>query len=211
MNRDQDNQNPKEATVTEEAQTAGGEEEISAHDLSRLDRLAQLFPAAAAIAAEPCDFGRLGKRMARLVNRQGRLSPGQRQILERMLGRFIAFQVLFESDLVHHDPIEVLTRWLEQIPLGPEGEAFLRQLVNGVLSERARLDSAIQKAAPAWHLDDMSRVDVNLLRLSLYEAHVAQMTSPRVVVNEAIELAKDFGGDASARLINGVMATILGF
>ncbi|MEK7166169.1 MAG: transcription antitermination factor NusB [Patescibacteria group bacterium] len=78
-----------------------------------------------------------------------------------------------------------------------------------ILNHVAELDTAIGTAAPAWPLPKVARVDLSILRLAAYELLIEKKEPPKVIINEAIELAKEFGGDTSSSFINGVLGTIL--
>jgi N utilization substance protein B len=121
----------------------------------------------------------------------------------------VALQALFEVDTAHHPP-DVAMHWrLEEAPLPAVGESFARQLVYGVLAHRAVLDAVIQRIAPEWPIEQMAPVDRNVLRLAAYEILVDESAPPKVVINEAVELAKLFGSDSSGRFVNGVLGTLL--
>jgi N utilization substance protein B len=119
----------------------------------------------------------------------------------------VALQALFEIDCVHHDPEIVLTERLSEVSLPSEAAAFARQLVYGVLAHRAHIDALIHEAAPQWPLDQMSKIDVNILRLAVFEMEDGQVPF-KVAINEAVELAKMFGSDSSPRFVNGVLGTV---
>jgi transcription antitermination protein NusB len=141
----------------------------------------------------------------------------------RRLARILAFQVLYEVDLAHHQPGSVLNRLvtmdlgltgdLDDIdyvhgPLDPEVDAYARELIGGVLRQRAEIDREIQQRAPAWPLRQMSVVDRTILRLGLYECRFQHGIVPvKVAINEAIELAKLFGSESLPRFVNGVLGS----
>ena len=141
-------------------------------------------------------------------------TPGP--FLDRRLGRALAFQALYEMDLGHHPPAQVLTRlsesFLEAIgsPYPPEliqeATRYAQELVSGVLANRLAIDGLIQQRAPLWPLAQMSAVDRNVLRIGLYESLYGNATVPlRTAINEAVELAKLFGSETSAKFVNGVL------
>jgi len=118
-------------------------------------------------------------------------------------------QALFEIDTVHHSP-DVTLQWrLQEVPLPVAGESFARRLVHGVLENRSALDAVIQRIAPEWPIEQMAPVDRNILRLAAFEILADESTPPKVAINEAVELAKSFGGDSSSRFVNGVLGTLL--
>jgi len=125
--------------------------------------------------------------------------------------RTIALQVLFELDATDHAPDELVTRWLEDELLPPEGARFLRQLFFGVWEHYSYLDRIIEEAAPSWPVNQMPGVDKAILRIALYEILIdeAEKTPVKAVINEAVELAKQFGSDNSSRFVNGVLGTVV--
>jgi N utilization substance protein B len=127
---------------------------------------------------------------------------------ERRKARELALQALFEIDLAGHDPSEVMSRTTENSNLSPEGTAFVRELMEGVVLNREKIDEQIRHFAPAWPLDQMAVVDRNILRLAIYELLHNNKVPVKVAINEAVELAKSFGADSSPRFINGVLSSI---
>src|SRR5437899_7010251 len=135
--------------------------------------------------------------------------------LDRRLGRALAFQALYERDMGHHPPAKVLERLAETFrepsaPYPPEvlddATRYAQELVRGVLANRAAIDQMIQQRAPLWPLAQMSAVDRNVLRIGLYESLYGNATVPlRTAINEAVELAKLFGSETSAKFVNGVL------
>jgi N utilization substance protein B len=125
----------------------------------------------------------------------------------RRQARISALQALYEIDSTDHLPADAVTYRLEDLPLPPEGETFLRDLVGGVMKHRDHLDRLIQKYAPAWPVAQIAVVDRNILRIALYELSGATGTPPKVAINEAVDLAKLFGSDNSSRFVNGVLGT----
>jgi transcription antitermination protein NusB len=136
--------------------------------------------------------------------------------LDRRLGRAIAFQALYEMDLGHHLPSSVLERLIEVVgettdpSYSPEvvtgAGAYAGGLVQGILDQKGAIDAVIQERAPLWPLAQMSAVDRNVLRIGLYESLYGNATVPlRTAINEAVELAKLFGSETSAKFVNGVL------
>src|SRR5438105_3961041 len=136
--------------------------------------------------------------------------------LARRLGRALAFQALYEMDLGHHPPSQVLERLAEgfgEASASPYPDEILRdacnyaqELVRGVLANRTAIDGLFQLRAPLWPLAQMSAVDRNVLRIGLYESLYSNATVPlRTAINEAVELAKLFGSETSAKFVNGVL------
>jgi len=89
-----------------------------------------------------------------------------------------------------------------------EDSGFIQELVQGVLMRLVEIDGVIMKFAPEWPIDAITIVDRNILRLGAYELLYSETVPSKVAINEAIELAKGFGGEASGRFVNGVLGAI---
>lgn len=131
----------------------------------------------------------------------------------RHLSRSIVLQTLFEWDLNDIDKksiSDVLERNVEEFASNKTDAPFIEKLLDGVLSKQPELDQVIEKAAPDWPIDRISPVDRNILRLGLYELLFADRSEvpAKVAINEAIELAKQFGGENSSRFVNGVLGAV---
>jgi len=131
----------------------------------------------------------------------------------RHLSRSIVLQTLFEWDLNNIDKKnveEVLERNISEFAPNKTDAPFIEKLLDGVLGKQPELDQIIEKAAPEWPIDRISPVDRNILRLGLYELLFADRKEvpAKVAINEAIELAKQFGGDNSSRFVNGVLGAV---
>jgi transcription antitermination protein NusB len=127
---------------------------------------------------------------------------------ERRKARIVALQTLYEVDCVGHDPADVAARLMEAVTLGDENSEFANHLVSGVLENRAALDAEIERQAPAWPLAQMALIDRNILRLALFEIMLDNSVPVKVSINEAVDLAKSFGGDKSYRFVNGVLGAV---
>lgn len=132
----------------------------------------------------------------------------------RHLGRIVALQTLYEyefrvqSEDKTADVDDILSHNLQRYDSAIEDKGFVETLVKGVLNEQTDLDSKIQPIAPDWPIDQIARIDRNILRIGLYELlHQADLIPPKVAINEAVELAKAFGSDNSSKFINGVLGT----
>jgi N utilization substance protein B len=127
-------------------------------------------------------------------------------IKQRKQARRVAVQALFEIDSVGHKPGVVIDERLAAENFDDEGAQFLRWLVSGVLRNQEVMDAIIAEHAPEWPVNQLAIVDRNILRLALYELGASDGDAPpKVVINEAVELAKTFGGDSSPRFVNGVL------
>lgn len=127
----------------------------------------------------------------------------------RHQARTVALQALYEVDCARHAPGSVLEQRLSEARLPPSAAAFSRRLVSGVLLHRVVLDAFIHEHAPEWPLEQMAYIDRNILRMAIYEFAVDGETPVKVAINEAVELAKDFGSDSAPRFVNGVLGTLV--
>lgn len=105
---------------------------------------------------------------------------------------------------------DVMERNIAEFASGIEDTDFIRNLVDGVVEHLSQLDKIIEKAAPQWPIDQIAIVDRNVLRLGLFELLYGKREEvpPKVAINEAIELAKSFGGESSGKFVNGVLGTV---
>ena len=132
----------------------------------------------------------------------------------RHLGRIVALQTLYEyefrvqSEDKAVDIDEILGRNLERYENEIDDTAFVTGLVKGVLEHQADIDEKIRPLAPEWPLEQIARIDRNILRIGLFELlYRMEQVPPKVAINEAVELAKAFGSDNSSKFINGVLGT----
>ncbi len=126
----------------------------------------------------------------------------------RRQARMIALQTLYEYDIAQHTATEVLQRHVEERQLPAQVVEYAEALVLGVNEHLADIDAHIQSAAREWPLQQMARIDKNILRLAIYEILFNNTVPAKAAINEAVELAKIFGSDTSSRFINGVLGTI---
>jgi N utilization substance protein B len=133
----------------------------------------------------------------------------------RHLGRIIALQTLYEQEMradasdKDFDVAEVLERNIERYRDQLDDVEFIKKLTLGVTKQADKLDAKLQPAAPQWPIDQIARMDRLVLRIGLYELENEADVPPKVVINEAVELAKAFGGDNSSKFVNGVLGTLL--
>ena len=130
----------------------------------------------------------------------------------RHLSRSIVMQSLYEWDFYNKekDLKEIVERNIEEFGPGLEDIDFIWGLIKGISSHLVELNKIIEKAAPEWPLEKITIVDRNVLRIGLYELLYGnkEEVPPKVAINEAIELAKNFGGESSGKFINGVLGTV---
>lgn len=133
----------------------------------------------------------------------------------RHLGRIIALQTLYEEEFrrecndEHFVLAEVLQRNINRYAQMVDDRDFIERLVAGVNEKTAELDAILQPVAPEWPIDQIARMDRIVLRIGTYELLFGTDVPPKVVINEAVELAKAFGGENSSKFVNGVLGTVL--
>lgn len=126
----------------------------------------------------------------------------------RRKSRIAALQALYESDVSGHETLTSLARLCVEENLNEAQTAFAHELVEGVLEQRDSIDDVIRQAAPQWPVEQLSAVDRNILRLAIREILMNNGAPIRAAINEAVELAKSFGSDNSAKFINGVLGSV---
>jgi len=131
----------------------------------------------------------------------------------RHLSRSVVLQALFEWDFCgQHDreSKNIIARDAKEFAPGVSDISFVEELMKGILGKKSELNDIIVKAAPEWPLDKISPIDRNVLRIGLYELLFSDrdQVPAKVAINEAIELAKTFGGDTSGRFVNGVLGAV---
>jgi len=140
-------------------------------------------------------------------------------MISRHLARMIAVQSLYEWDFRgakndNEEISKIIEHNISQFIKDPEkdkaGIKFAVDLVKNTIAKRDVIDPIIEKCAPDWPLEQITTVDRNVLRLGIYELMFSDYkeTPPRVAINEAIELAKTFGGENSGKFVNGVLGTV---
>lgn len=131
----------------------------------------------------------------------------------RHLSRSIAMQSLYEWDFAgkkKEDLDKIVEKNIAEFGPGLEDKDFVWELIRGVVKKISSIDKIIEKAAPEWPINQITIVDRNVLRMGLYELLYGNKEDvpPKVAINEAIELAKTFGGESSGKFINGVLGTV---
>lgn len=133
----------------------------------------------------------------------------------RHLGRIIALQTLYEQEFRAEcgddklDLSKILSRNISRYRDMVDDHEFIKKLVSGVSLRSAELDAILQPIAPEWPIDQIARMDRLVLRIGAYELVFGKDAPPKVVINEAVELAKAFGGENSSKFVNGVLGTVL--
>lgn len=129
----------------------------------------------------------------------------------RHLARTIAMQTLYEWDFngrQRTDLVALLKENQQQFAPDFSDDGFSEALIRGVMDHSDDIDAVIVKYAPEWPLDQITIVDRNILRLGVFELKYSQDVPPKVAINEAIEVAKGFGGESSGKFVNGVLGAV---
>jgi N utilization substance protein B len=127
----------------------------------------------------------------------------------RRQARIAALQALYELDCTKHK-LEQTSAYSEaKARLTPDALSFSEELVQGALGHKSEIDALIKRFAAAFPPEQMSVIDRNILRLAIFEMLFGGETPVKVAINEAVELARDFGSDSSPRLINGVLGSVM--
>ena len=126
----------------------------------------------------------------------------------RRRARALVLQILYEVDSSGHTADNVMNRLLTEENLPEDNVSFVRELVMGVIQNKAKLDQNIQDFAPQWPVVQIPLIDRNILRLAIFEILIDNKVPVKVAINEAVELAKTFGADNSPKFINGVLGSI---
>jgi N utilization substance protein B len=126
----------------------------------------------------------------------------------RHLARQLVLQALYEMDIGGHDPKSALERSLIELRVGEDVRDFARSLLQDVLERKDEIDGIIEKTAPAWPTEQLAAIDRNVLRIAIRECIVDNLTPVGAAINEAVELAKEYGSESSGRFINGVLGSL---
>lgn len=126
----------------------------------------------------------------------------------RHKARKIALQALYEIDSVAHPTDAAVEHLLAESDLPVEYAEFVRELVSGVVEHETEIDKNIRRFAPTWPVAQISIIDRNILRLAIFEILFNNKVPVKVAVSEAIELAKSFGSETSAKFVNGVLGSV---
>jgi len=126
----------------------------------------------------------------------------------RTKARGIALQALYEIDTVNHPPEVVWQNRIAESEIEEKLAEFAHQIIENVYPLREALDAIIAQHAPEWPLDQVATIDRNIIRIALWEFGVHKKTPIKVAINEAVELAKIYGSDSSARFVNGVLGSL---
>ena len=129
--------------------------------------------------------------------------------MSRRLARQVAFQTLFQIDLANSDVETALEQRLDDAALDVDNQEYVKEVVRGVMQNLPALDAQISAVSKGWQVHRLGFVDRNILRLAIYEIVFMDEIPVRVAVNEAVELAKEFGDEESPKFINGLLGTVV--
>lgn len=126
----------------------------------------------------------------------------------RTRARSVALQALYEIDITDHPPLLVIQERSMDADLSVDLAKFAQEIVMGIWPITSRLDTFIAEYAPEWPLDQVAIIDRNIIRIALWEFAIYTKTPIKVAINEAVELAKEYGSDSSPRFVNGVLGSL---
>jgi N utilization substance protein B len=127
---------------------------------------------------------------------------------KRHQARELALKVLFQLEGTEDDPEEVLRYHASEGAAAEDSTNFARQLVQGVLANREKLDAILSETSEHWKVDQMAKVDRIILRIAIYEIAIDRKVPTKAAINESIELAKTFSGEEAGRFVNGVLGRV---
>ncbi len=129
--------------------------------------------------------------------------------MNRHQSRMVAMQIIYEwSVRPKKDVFEIARVNIKNNPIDDIDEEYISRLIKGVGQKYKKIDELVEKAAPEWPLEQIAVIDIAILRLSIYELLFCTDIPPKVAIDEAVELAKTYGGANSSKFINGVLGTV---
>lgn len=123
--------------------------------------------------------------------------------------RRIALGALFERSFLDEELETAKTHSAQELNEHNYNQPLLEEIIRGVTENQMTIDQIIGSAAPQWPIEQISRIDLICLRMAIYELYFEKNLPPKVAIDEAIELAKEFGGDNSGKFVNGVLGTVV--
>ena len=123
--------------------------------------------------------------------------------------RRIALATLFSWSFLSQDLAQSARRFAKILEAKPFDQELAKFLINGVVKNKDYLDETISSTAPEWPIDQIARIDLVILRIAIFELLIAQNVPPKVAIDEAVELAKEFGSESSSKFVNGVLGTVV--
>lgn len=128
--------------------------------------------------------------------------------MNRHLSRLVSMQTLYEWEFRQESSLDEITTRNIEVYKNDVDELFVKQIIGGVEKNKTDIDKKISQSAPEWPLDQIALIDKTILRIAIFELLYTRDTPPKVIINEAIELAKQFGNSNASKFINGVLGTI---
>ena len=129
--------------------------------------------------------------------------------MRRRKARELALRMLYQMETNSEDTDRALARYCESFPYQQDVIDYTRALLSGIERERETIDGLIKDASDHWRLDRLTYVDINILRIGIYEMLFSEDVPPKVAIDEAIEIAKKYGAEDSREFINGVLDRVL--
>ena len=127
---------------------------------------------------------------------------------KRRRSRQFALQVLYQLDVIRQDAIKAIAQGKEHFPPNEGKDEFVERIVLGVLGHCQEIDRLIEQYSENWRLERMSIVDRNILRMAIFELLYCEEIPPKVTMNEAVDLGKEYGSEDSGSFINGILDRI---
>ena len=133
--------------------------------------------------------------------------------MSRHMAREVAFKIVFELAFQDGDAEELYNNFIEGLDEKPDinedDSKYIKEVIIGIKENLTTIDDKIKSKLKDWNFDRISKVDIAILRLAIYEICFRKDIPEKVSVNEAVEIAKSFGEDTSSSFVNGVLAEIL--
>lgn len=123
--------------------------------------------------------------------------------------RKIAMVTLFSWSFLSQDSLRAIRDFAECLEISDYDSDLTQFLIRGVTENRAALDRIIEETAPEWPIDQIAKIDLAILRIAVLELVISQNVPPKVAIDEAVELAKEFGSENSSKFVNGVLGTVV--
>jgi len=133
----------------------------------------------------------------------------QQRNSRRRQARILAMQILYEADVSGHSPTEILVRTRNQGGVPEETLDYASELIAGIRARHLDLVAEIERAAPDFPFSGIAIVDRSLLQIAIFEAVYDATVPPRAAINEAVAIAREYGGESSARFVNGALGEIV--
>jgi N utilization substance protein B len=133
----------------------------------------------------------------------------QQRNSRRHQARILTMQILYEAEVSGHSPTEILVRTRNQGGVPDDTLAYASDLLTGIRARALDLVAEIERAAPEFPFEGIAIIDRSVLQIAIFEAVYDEAVPPRAAINEAVEIAREYGGETSARFVNGVLGEII--